>query len=220
MLLSLLCLVGAVSWNAQSLINPKVSRLCNKYGSDKPEEQWVCNPDEILSAATVQSINGKIATMNRETYSKDCNGGIEMAVVVISQMSSEYDGTLEGASRFAKKIHNDWGVGRRECQNGVVFFMSIQDRHYYISTGEGVKNILTVKAVEHFAKVMKDKLRDHKYDEAVEEMLDHMIFVLKNGEFDTGISPNISDMFTLQVLIRISFGLFWVLVSWAVISFM
>lgn len=41
----------------------------------------------------------------------------------------------EQAEYFAKSLHHTWGVGDAKCDNGLVFFLSQDDRqvHIYVS---------------------------------------------------------------------------------------
>jgi len=72
---------------------------------------------------------------------------------------------------YYKKIHDDWGVGYEECNNGVVMFFSIEDRKYYFSVGKGVLNKLTSSVLEEIEANMKPYLKNKDYDNAILQSL-------------------------------------------------
>lgn len=38
--------------------------------------------------------------------------------------------TEDDARVFAKAVHDNWGIGDRECNNGVLLLLSIEDRKW------------------------------------------------------------------------------------------
>ena len=57
-------------------------------------------------------------------------------------------------------MHNNWGVGDIHCDNGILFFISINDRVAYISTGHGVVNRLTDDDCTYIIDGIKGYLRN------------------------------------------------------------
>ena len=101
---------------------------------------------------------------------------------------------MSRAKRLAKKVHTDWGVGKRECENGVVLVVAVQDRAMYISTGKGVKGVLTPDRIEReIFRGMRGLLRDEEYGKAIKEGVWGIGQVLsgrkgKGGEYgDSGV---------------------------------
>ncbi len=41
------------------------------------------------------------------------------------------------AERFARQLHDAWGVGSAACDNGVLLLLATKDRQVYISVGKG-----------------------------------------------------------------------------------
>lgn len=64
------------------------------------------------------------------------------------------------AQRFAKQLHAKWGVGRRECDNGVLLLVSINNRQIYISTGASSAEVLTEDVLEVIIQDARPLLRD------------------------------------------------------------
>ena len=42
------------------------------------------------------------------------------------------------AEKMAKGLHNRFGLGKKNCNDGVLFLLSVEDREMYISTGSAV----------------------------------------------------------------------------------
>jgi TPM domain/Zinc finger, C3HC4 type (RING finger) len=63
------------------------------------------------------------------------------------------------ASIFAEHLHNTWGVGHAACSNGMVLFLSLQDRAFGLSVGDGLDKILTQQRRQAVLDSMKPALR-------------------------------------------------------------
>ncbi len=55
---------------------------------------------------------------------------------------SFFDDEESMAEKFAKTLMDNWGVGYAGCNNGVVLFVSINDRVLHIYAGKGARNKL------------------------------------------------------------------------------
>ena len=72
----------------------------------------------------------------------------QVSVAVIRKMDRVLVRSLgkeNAASIFAKKLHDSWGVGHAECNDGAVIFLSIDDRRSFVSTGAGLKKLVPGK---------------------------------------------------------------------------
>lgn len=90
---------------------------------------WVSDPSRRLRPATVDSLNGLISSLERET-------GAEIAVVAIDSTS--------GFEPFdvALALHRMWGVGKRGRDNGILLLWVPTQRAVHISVGYGLEGIL------------------------------------------------------------------------------
>jgi uncharacterized membrane protein YgcG len=121
----------------------------------------VCDPNKLLSLEGANVIEGEINEIKTA----------EVAVLIIKKMDPSfisYRNKEAAAELFAKAIHNAWGVGDATTNNGVLIFLSIDDRALYISIGSGVRNILTPTVVDITIENMKSYLRTKTYDGALE----------------------------------------------------
>ncbi|MCC5898449.1 MAG: TPM domain-containing protein [Phormidium sp. BM_Day4_Bin.17] len=67
----------------------------------------------------------------------EAENGSEIAVVTVANTASQ-----PSPKRFATRLFNDWGIGKAEVDNGVLFLHSVDDRRVEIETGYGVEEIL------------------------------------------------------------------------------
>lgn len=182
-LLLLLCGVsvgcGAVSgagWSPETLPNPwNDPEQCGRPSG--VEHSWLCDPEHLIGTNEQNVIEGivkAIADGEKPFGRMECGSlgkvGAQVAVAIIDVMSSDFMRLRSKEARaaaFAKQLHDKWGVGHAECNNGVVLFLSIKDRQVFISTGAGVKSRLTDSRVLDIIRELKPFLRANQYGQAV-----------------------------------------------------
>jgi uncharacterized protein len=91
---------------------------------------WVTDMADILSDRTEAELNSLISNLEQ-------NNGIEIAVVTVPETTP-----AESPKAFATQLFNDWGIGKAEADNGVLFLVSRDDRRTEIETGYGLESIL------------------------------------------------------------------------------
>ena len=67
------------------------------------------------------------------------------------------------AERFAKQLHDSWGVGDPACNNGVLFLLALENRQLYFSTGKGASGHLTDGMLDTIISSVRPLLRAAKY---------------------------------------------------------
>lgn len=56
----------------------------------------------------------------------------QVAVALMQRMAmAPAQDPAEAAQSFAKALHDDWGVGDVQCNNGVLLLLSIDDRQVH-----------------------------------------------------------------------------------------
>ena len=95
----------------------------------KDSTKYVCNPDKILSASTVETIDTMLFSLERTT-------GIEVVVMALTDIE---DGDC---FQFAMDIGEKYGVGKKKTDNGLIVFLSTEQRCIQILTGYGLEGIL------------------------------------------------------------------------------
>ena len=95
----------------------------------KDKRLYVSDPEGVLSQVTVQSINTMLATLEDST-------SIEVAVVVVPSVP---DGDC---FTFAHQLGQQWGVGKKGRDNGLVILLATEDRCVQMVTGYGLEGDL------------------------------------------------------------------------------
>lgn len=91
---------------------------------------WVSDVAEILPPKTENKLNeiiDRLETLNRS----------EIAIVTVNETSG-----VSSPKAFATELFNDWGIGKKEEDNGILLLISVKDRRVEIETGYGLQKIL------------------------------------------------------------------------------
>lgn len=152
--------ITRVSYSPSDVPNPMLNP--SGCGRSNVPKSAICDPSLFLTEENKDVIEGFI------------NGvvGAQIAVAVIGKMSQSFvaNGDLEAASgRFARTLHDTWGVGDKETNNGILIFLSLNDRVVYISTGVGVQGKLTGQFIDYLVTEMKPDLKSAHYGTAIEK---------------------------------------------------
>ncbi|WP_264321246.1 TPM domain-containing protein [Zarconia navalis] len=117
---------------------------------------WVTDMADVLGDETEAKINRTISEL-------EAKNGTEIAVVTVPE-------TTPSASpkAFTTALFNDWGIGKRGEDNGVLFLVSVGDRRVEIETGYGIEPILS----------------DRKVSQIIET---HIVPKFKAGNMDGGV---------------------------------
>lgn len=160
------------SWNPSDLPNPQhdLRHVCGRHGG----KSAVCSPDGLLSPSDADALDGLINFIADGTHGFDksqCGShlaGYQVAVAIVYKMDiGMFSDAADTASKFARALHDSWGVGDAACQNGVVIFVSVSDRAMHISTGRGAKQVLTDKRVHDIFQRIKPLMRKEQYGKAL-----------------------------------------------------
>lgn len=146
----------ARKWNATELPQPR------QYDSNN----WVSNPDNILSAIAVAQINAMLGEINRTT-------GAQVAVAVIDDINAP------DIDSFATNLFNAWGVGEKGANNGVLLVIAKDARQYAFRTGRGIGSVITdVETARIGRNLLAPNFRNEDYDRgtllAVNELMERM----------------------------------------------
>lgn len=106
-------------------------------------------------------------------------------------MGAPPDDPLAKSKALAKNIHDQWGVGNKACNNGVLVFLAVKDRKVHISTGRGAKEIVSDKQARRIIDGMKRHLRAEDYLAALDYCIGE--FNPDGGQKKTGFWRGIWD---------------------------
>jgi len=112
-----------------TLIN-KFSYAFTPPPAPKPPRNYIVDMANKLSPVNLNNLNARINQVNR--ISKN-----EIAVLIIPSLESE------NISDVAHTTFNDWKIGKKGLDNGVLIVIAVLDRCSRIETGKGVEGDLT-----------------------------------------------------------------------------
>lgn len=126
LLLIPLLLVAAVTAAMAGTYTP--AEVPNVHVKDRT--QFVSNPDGLLSAASVDSLNRILSAVWQQTSA-------EPVVVAVDALADDYD-----PDRFANDLFTLWGIGKKDTENGLLLLIVGDARRAVVRTGRGLGGIL------------------------------------------------------------------------------
>jgi uncharacterized protein len=154
---------------------------------------------KIISSETTSSLNQTLTNFNSETT-------IEIAVVSIPSLGDE---SLE---TYAVKLFEEWGIGKKGSDNGVLLLVAPNEKKVRIEVGYGLEPVLTdAQSSGIIQKVILPEFRNNDYDTGIKNGTEAIINVVKS-EADYSENKN-SSPGVLQGLWNFGFIFFVVLAS-------
>lgn len=92
--------------------------------------RYVSNPDGILSDAAVTSIDSMLAQVWRASSAE---------VVVVAVDDIDHDSDIQ---EFATELFTDWGIGKKDKDNGLLVLIVKDQRQAVIRTGYGIEGVV------------------------------------------------------------------------------
>lgn len=118
---------------------------------------YVSNPDGVIDASTVETINAVLARLEDSTT-------IQVAVAVVNSIGNEVPGD------FRTKLFRYWGIGQKDNNNGLLILLVIDQRRMEFEVGYGLEGILTdIMCVRIQQTYMVPLAKEGKMSEAVLE---------------------------------------------------
>ena len=106
---------------------------------------------KIFSPAEIKKMTSLIDKLEKTTTA-------EMAVVTVKSLEGK---TIE---KFANDLFNEWGIGKENVNNGVLFLIDPEDRMFRIEIGSGLEDCLPVEFInELFLKYAKKYFSTQKF---------------------------------------------------------
>jgi uncharacterized protein len=108
----------------------------------------------VLSPQTVQSLNALCLQVDREAHA-------QIAVVTVKSLDGE------PIENFATELEDQWKVGKKGTDRGVILIFAIQDRKRRIETGYGLEGILPDSKVGAIGRSIVPQLQAGNYDAGI-----------------------------------------------------
>lgn len=150
-------------------------------GYPKPTKEFYVNDfADVISASDEEKILARGAELKDKTTAQ---------VVVIT--INDLDG--QEPYEYAADIGNEWGVGDKEKDNGVVILLAVDDRKIEIATGDGMDGILPASKAGRIIDVYgMEKLKNNDFSGGVTAIFDAVvneIYIANGLEVPEGYTP-------------------------------
>ncbi len=171
------------AWHPDAFPNPRRGgEACGRGGV----QSRVCDPNGVLPRESADAVEELVRTLQADTRGvvNGCRDGFQLAVAVAQRISPDYlpGAALDRKARaFALALHDAWGVGDPSCQDGIVLFLSKEDRKIHVSTGSGAKVYLTASGIQRVIESMRADLRAGRYGKAVERAVHEIAREVRGG---------------------------------------
>lgn len=192
----------AVRISIGDIPNPMISpELCGRNGVSK---SVICDVHDKLSVDDKNVLEGVIEDIN----------GIEFAIVVISETDSVnwFESKETTAKTYATTLHNEWGVGEKDLNNGVLLFVAIDDRTIFISVGDGLQEQLPDRLLDEVIEHMKIYFRQASYGKGLESGVVeiHKIYENKSYVNASNSEANVSAYLIYGVFAAVCVGMLYI----------
>ena len=189
LILSLLALL-ATTFVAEAYTPRAIDDIPNVNVADA--RRFTSNPDAILSAAAVDSIN-------RMLYSLREDRTAEVAVVAVGSIGSE------DVFEFSHSLFQKWGIGEKDRNNGLLIFLVLDQREIRFITGYGVEGVLPDALCRQIqAHYMVPSFREDDWDSGMVAGVAVVCELLRGTELYFGAED---EEFTLEDAIAIFFSM-------------
>jgi uncharacterized protein len=145
----------------------------NIHGQDvlsKPDKYYsVVDIAQLLNSSQYSALTQKLDDFKLQT-------GNELVVVIVPSLGSL---TIE---EYANTLFNNWGIGQKEKNNGILLLIAVKDRKMRIESGYGVEDKITdIYASFIIENSLKPNFRKALYYEGIEAATNDIISSLYSG---------------------------------------
>jgi len=195
-LLGVLGVLGSSGWSPDLVPNPMADPTA--CGRPSVARSQVCDMDGLLSHESKDVVEGYI----------NQNKKAQLAVLIINRMSQSYldsngNDIDKAGGRFARTIHDKWGVGDQTRNDGGLVFLSIQDRFAYISRGSGISRQLNSANIDGIISHMRPHLRKKDYEKALSTAVVEINLLLDGKPVDMSNSSDSTDWWFVIIFVVI-----------------
>lgn len=149
LLIYIICVIASIGCGAATY---SVKNIPNVHRADST--RFVSNPDGILSPAGEAAVNRALREVHGQTSA-------EFVVVIVDELDSDIDD-------FATNLFREWGLGKKDTNNGLLLVISKEGREMVFRTGGGVEGLLPDGLLGSIIrKEIAPRFRDDDYDGGV-----------------------------------------------------
>ena len=136
---------------------------------------------KVLSANEVQSIDAELQQFEASTSN-------QIAVVTVPDMNGDY------IEDYAPKLFAEWGIGKKDKDNGVLLLLSTQEHKIRIEVGYGLEGALPDSVAQSIINNdLTPNLKAGNYDAGVTAAVSDIILATQNEYTGTGSTDSNSN---------------------------
>jgi uncharacterized protein len=157
----------------------------------------------LLSTSEKENLENKLSAFKNKTST-------ELAIVIINSLGED---TIEG---FAIQLFEDWGIGTKENDNGVLLLIALEEKKLRIEVGYGLEGALTdLQSGQIVRNTLTPAFKSGQYYQGIDTATNQIISAVKGEEFVIGNSSESNDGYPdfTRVIFIIGFILLQVLVT-------
>ena len=144
-------------------------------------------PKPVGFVNDLEGVLGDTSELENKLSSFEEKTGIEIAVVTVE----DFDGF--SIERYANDLFTDWGIGKKEKDNGVLILVSVKQRKARIEVGYGLEEFLPDAFVGNILDYyMKPAFKEGSYLEGINNGVDEIIKRLENHDYQ--LTTNYIDL--------------------------
>lgn len=151
----------------------------------------------VMSQGQVQSLEAQLAQFEQET-------GHQVAVLTIPTLDGE---DIEG---FSIRVAENWKIGKKGFDNGVILLVAIKDRKLRLEVGYGLEGVLPDAIAKRITSdYIVPRFRAQDYAGGILAGIDAVLKVIKNEPLPESArkkNPNPGSEWNSLVMLAITFG--------------
>lgn len=127
---------------------------------EKPENGYVADVAGVLESDTVDHIVSNNQKLTDAT-------GAAIVVVTVDFLNGE------DIADYATDLFNDWGIGDKDANNGLLILLAIGEDDYYVLQGSGLKSALPASTLQEYTwNYLENDFASKDYDAGVHKLFD------------------------------------------------
>ncbi|HVT75078.1 MAG TPA: TPM domain-containing protein [Candidatus Paceibacterota bacterium] len=138
------------------------------YANPGPATGYVNDFAQLLPGDRRAALEAKLSNLHSET-------GAEVVVATVKSLGGD---TVEN---FAAKLFEDWGIGRKDVDNGILVLVATEDRDMRIEVGYGLEPVVTDADASLIVRnIVIPAFRKDDYAGGLDAATDQIIGLIKN----------------------------------------
>ncbi len=151
------------------------------YSSPGSPSGYVNDFANIISDEVQVSLENQLEIFSAST-------SIEVAVVTVSSLGGD------SVENYANELFREWGIGKQESNNGVLFLVALGDRKTRIEVGYGLEGIMPdIQAGYIVDNIIIPEFKKENYEGGIIQGTDAILKIVEGERFEIGTKSYSSD---------------------------